>query len=64
MVARNRWFKSFPTWSQLPKIGSVRGPGGRLLVEYLETELWKRVIMREITAETSNNKIEGNEKSK
>lgn len=30
MEARNRWLRSFPTWSQLPNIGRERGPGGRL----------------------------------
>ncbi|KAJ0567547.1 hypothetical protein HanRHA438_Chr06g0275031 [Helianthus annuus] len=25
-----RWLRSSPTWSQLPKIGTGRGPGGSL----------------------------------
>ncbi|KAF9662990.1 hypothetical protein SADUNF_Sadunf18G0111800 [Salix dunnii] len=33
--ARRRWFRSLPTWSQLPNIGYETGPGGRLLVEDL-----------------------------
>lgn len=41
MDARRRWFKSLPTWSQLPKIGMERGPGGRF-EEWLEMKWMKK----------------------
>jgi len=43
--ARRRWFRSLPTWSQLPNIGYETGPGGRSPVEDLvKTELNKYTI--------------------
>lgn len=45
---RLRWFKSSPTWSQLPKTGMGRGPGGSLkrLPRSLETKIAKMMVKK------------------